>query len=94
MESSYRRIIAVIHQNYHGGSQPFAVWELRDKTGLSTSTVRRTVEQLVFLKFVDYIKRAYAGRHYKVGEKWPFDLKDVIENYELAYTLGVVKNAE
>lgn len=92
MVSSYRRIIVCIHDNF--GGHPFAIWELRARTSYSTSTVRRVTDQLVYLKFLDYIERAYAGRHYKVSQKWPLSLKDAIENYELAYALGVAKNAK
>ena len=86
--STHRKIIRVIHETWSDGA-PFAIWEVRDATHVSTSSVVRTVVKLRGLRLLVYTKRAYANRHYRVAPRWPAAVKDAIENFELAKILGM-----
>jgi len=86
--SVYRKVINAIHENWRGGA-PFAIWEVRDHAKVSTSSARRIVTDLVDLRLLNYKRPAYASKHYRVVERWPVNVKDVIQNFELAKVLGI-----
>jgi hypothetical protein len=86
--STHRKIIEAIHQDYAGG-RAFALRDLISATGVSSSSVIRTLRLLKILCLVLYSKRANMGRHYRVSSKWPTTLSEAIYNFELAKILRV-----
>ncbi len=79
---TYTKIINCIHARWRDGL-PFAIWELRDATDTSTSSVKRTLETLIFLNFIIDGKRGYLNRHYRISKWWTMPDK-VMESFELA----------
>jgi predicted transcriptional regulator len=86
-KSTHRKIIAVITEHFAEG-KPFAVHELRDEAKVSTSSVRRTLDDLVELCFVSHAKKGYQGRVYRTTARWT--TKDRVQNdFELAKVVGL-----
>lgn len=79
---THRKVIEAIHNNYLNGA-PFAIHELRELAGVSTSSVVRVLRKLVEFKLLDHSERAYAGRHYRVTMHWNRDVNELVENYEI-----------
>lgn len=88
--SSHRKVIAIIHKTWFDG-RPFAIWEVRDATSLSTSTVVRVLRPLVRLRLLARAKRGYRGRHYRVAKAWPLRLVDAIQTFEFAMMLKLAE---
>mgnify|MGYP001558386291 CR=1 FL=1 len=86
--SVYRKIIQTIHEGWFGG-EPFAIHEVRDKSGVSKSSVIRVLKLLVKIKVVAHRPGGYAGRHYRVTQTWPMTLRDAVEAFEMAKVLKV-----
>lgn len=86
--STHRRIIDAIHSYWFSG-EPFGIWQVRDTSGVSTSSVIRTVKMLVRLRMLSHSKRAYAGKHYRVTGQWPAKVTDAIDAFEYAKILKI-----
>lgn len=86
--SSHRNIITYIHNKWHDGA-PFAIWEVRDGSGFSTTSVVRTLRQLVKLRMVQRSNKGFMGKHYRITVRWPVSAKDAIENFELSKAIGI-----
>ena len=90
-DSTHKLIIETIHKNKEWfAGQPFAIWEVRDASHTSTSSVIRTFKQLIAIKMLLKSKKGYAGRLYRVGPRWPNTAKQAIEDFEFAKVLGYV----
>lgn len=85
--SIHRKIIIEIDNKWHDGT-PFAIWEVRNNVGVSTSSVTRTLKKLVDLRLLFYSSKGYVGRHYRVAARW-INVDEVIENYEFAKILHI-----
>ncbi len=88
--STHRKVIAYIHLGYQ--RKPFAIWELREGTLVSTSSVTRTLAKLVDLRLVRHLsKPGFKDRNYEVTKLWhdTGDVMKVIEIYELAKILNI-----
>lgn len=78
--STHRLVIEAIHKNWHDG-RPFAIWELRNASHCSTSSVSRVIKHLVKIKMVLHTNKGFNGRHYRVDVRWPGTAKQAIANY-------------
>jgi hypothetical protein len=87
-KSAHRKIIRAIHENCIKGD-PFAIWEIRDLSGVSTSSVRRTMESLVNYNFIIHLKKGFRGRKYRVNFRWPKDVATAIKDYEFGKILEI-----
>ena len=87
-KSTHRKIITAIHINF-GNNEPFAIWELRDITKCSASSVVRTLARLVELDLVAHSHRGYMGKKYRMARRWPMTAQEAIENFEVAKVLGL-----
>ena len=85
--STHRKVIAVIHLGFR--DKQFAIWELRSASGISGSSVTRTLRQLTSLKLVRHTENRFKGRNYEVTRAWDTDVMKVIEIYELAKVLNI-----
>ena len=88
-ESTYRKVIATISEKWSDGT-PFAIWEVRDASGVSTSSVVRTLKRLRYLQLLYYneSRRSYAKRNFRVTARW-LSNKTVVDQFELARVVGV-----
>ena len=84
--STHRKVIETIDRHWRTGA-PFAIWEVRDASGVSTSSIVRCLRRLQDLRLVIHKDRVYADRHYRVAPRWT-NAKDVLENYQYAKMLG------
>lgn len=84
-KSTHKKIIRAITTKW-GSGEPFAIWEVRDASGCSTSSVTRVVKKLVQLDILRHTVHGFMGRHYRVTYKWT-SVDDVIESYEYAKVL-------
>lgn len=81
MNASYSKIIEAIDSIDR--SRQFAIWEIRDKSGCSTSSVTRAFRVLVHLGFIKHMGHGYLNRHYKTTPRWD-SAEDVNKMFELA----------
>ena len=84
--SNHRKIISWIHIMR---TKRFAIHEVRDAVGVSASTATRVLRKLIDLKLVTHHAHSAAKRNYSVSSRWPNDVKDAWENYELAKVLHI-----
>lgn len=88
--STYKKVIEAIHKNKEwSAGQPFAIWEVRDASGASTSSVIRTIKHLINIRLVMKAKKGYVGRLYRVGPRWPNTVKQAIDDFEFGKVLGL-----
>lgn len=85
--STHRKVIAYIHIGFQNAS--FAIWEIREGSGVSNSSVTRVIKKLVDLKLVRHREHGYRGRNYEVTKAWSTDVMTVINTYEYAKALGL-----
>lgn len=88
--STHRKVIAYIHIAHQ--NKPFAIWEIRLGTAVSTSSVTRTLAKLVDLRLVRHLnKPGFKDRNYETTKLWhdTGDVMKVIEVYELAKVLNL-----
>lgn len=85
MVSTHVVIINAVQDNERWqAGEPFALWQLRDLTHLSTSSVVRTISKLVSLKLVKHSKKpVFEHRNYRITAQWR-SASEVIEAYEFA----------
>jgi len=82
-DSTHRKVIEAIHSKWLDG-KPFAVHEVRDASGVSTSSVRRTLDFLVEIRLVRHSTKASLRRNYRVMASWNDNITENIEAFELA----------
>lgn len=88
--STHRKIIKTIHANPNWlRGNPFAIWEVRDASGVSTSSIRRALISLVAYNFVIHLKKGFMGRKYRVNFRWPADVNQAIRDYEYGKILEI-----
>ena len=87
-ESTHRKVIEFIGKNFQPSNLPFAIWEIRKGTGVSTSSVVRTLGKLVDFSFVIHSDRGYGSRHYRCALRWQ-TTRQVIEDFELGKILKI-----
>ena len=85
--STHRKVIAYIHLGFR--ERPFAIHEVRSGSGVSNSSVTRTMQKLVDLKLLKHSENKHQGRNYEVTRLWDNDVMKVIEVYEYAKVLGI-----
>lgn len=85
--STHRKVIAYIHLGFR--DKRFAIWEIRDGSAVSGSSVTRTIAKLVDLKLVRHHQSGFKGRNYEVTKAWDADVMKVIEVFELAKVLNL-----
>lgn len=81
MNASYSKIIQTIDSMDR--AKPFAIWEVRDKSECSSSSVTRALRVLCHLRFVEHLNSGYLGRHYRTTARWD-TLENVKQMFELA----------
>jgi hypothetical protein len=81
MNASYSKIIEAIDSLDR--AKPFAIWEIRDKSECSTSSVTRVFRVLHTLKYIEHLGHGYLGRHYKTTPRWD-NAAGVSKTFELA----------
>jgi len=86
-DSNHRIVIRMIDEKFPDGS--FAIHEVRDATGVSSSTVTRVLRALVKLRLVRHSPHAFAGKHYRATVRWTH-AASVIDTYEYAKALKIV----
>lgn len=86
---SHRKVIAYIHLVAFRVEKPtrFSVKIIEEGSGVSNSSVTRTLRKLVDLKLLRHYDSGFAQRHYQTTNAWPKDVMKVIETYELAKVL-------
>src|SRR5262245_7446484 len=85
--SKHRQVIAFIHLGLRG--RPFSIVDIRDGANVSTSSVTRTLKQLVNLRMLRHYCNRYAGRNYECSSQWSDDVMKNIEAFELAKILNL-----
>lgn len=88
--STHRKIIAAIHEGFGAGA-PFALRDIVTRSGVSQSSVMRTLVTMRSAHLVVYSPMAYAARHYRVGRNWPKTESEAIEVFELFKVLNMNK---
>lgn len=86
--STHRKVIACIHENWKNGD-PFAIHQIVRASGVSNSSVKRTLGYLVYIRHVSKTKKAFAGKFYRVSKTWPRTVTEAISNYETAKMVGI-----
>lgn len=81
-----RKIVEAI--NAHDRNIPFAVWEIRNASGCSTSSTRRVIDALVAISLIYYRPGGYGSRNYRVGVRW-LNAEDVMEIFQLSKALDI-----
>ena len=85
--TTHRKIISCIHIVYR--NHRFALWEIRIATGVSPSSIARTMKQLVRLRLVRHFPNSGQDRNYLTTSLWSQDVMKNIEVFETAKVLNI-----
>lgn len=83
-EKIYKDLILFIDtvRDSDGTVKPFAMWEVRQALGVSSSSITRVIRRLIHMGYVFKMKTGFANRYYKMTKKWT-SANAVIEDYEM-----------
>ena len=79
-ETHYHNIIILVGKT----TQPFSVGEIANTTGASRGTILRVLSRLRLMEVVIMLPlHVYGARHWSKLRRWPEDINELIDKYEL-----------
>lgn len=86
MEATHRIVIRDI--DARSRALPFAIWEVVKSTGISSSSVTRTLRELEEIGLILRSNRGYRNRYYRKALAWS-SADIVIDDFETARVLRI-----